>query len=137
LLPAMAKRLFSNRTAAGTADHDSWKRFQGATMVAIDGVDFQPYLDLLLTPVGEATLPSLCPRTTCCLPWLRRAPCVAGSGTATTFPRIFAPNCWRPKSGQSLSELSDDRITNDSCLRPRQRLLKVRCPTMRYALCGW
>jgi hypothetical protein len=98
LLPAMAKRLFSNRTAAGTADHDSWKRFQGATMVAIDGVDFQPYLDLLLTPVGEATLPSLCPRTTCCLPWLRRAPCVAGSGTATTFPRIFAPNCWRPKS---------------------------------------
>jgi len=55
LIPAMAKRLFKDLTKPGP-DRDSWKRFQGATMVAIDGVDFEPYVDLLLKPVGESRI---------------------------------------------------------------------------------
>lgn len=56
LVPAMARRLFKNMAVAGHDDRDKWKRFQGATMVAIDGVDFEPYVDLLLKPVGEARI---------------------------------------------------------------------------------
>jgi len=55
LIPAMAKRLFKDMTKPGP-DRDSWKRFQGATMVAIDGVDFEPYVDLLLKPVGASRI---------------------------------------------------------------------------------
>jgi putative ATP-dependent endonuclease of OLD family len=55
LVPAMAKRLFKNRRKLG-ADRDNWKRFQSATIVAIDGVDFEPYVDLLLRPVGKSRI---------------------------------------------------------------------------------
>lgn len=55
LIPAMAKLLFKELTKPGP-DRDSWKRFQGATMVAIDGVDFEPYVDLLLKPVGPSRI---------------------------------------------------------------------------------
>ncbi|MEV1321470.1 AAA family ATPase [Micromonospora arborensis] len=40
LLPAMARKLFSGR---------DWTRFVGSTIIAIDGVDFAPYLRMLLT----------------------------------------------------------------------------------------
>ncbi|MEJ3741839.1 AAA family ATPase [Actinomycetes bacterium KLBMP 9797] len=40
LLPALARRLFTGRM---------WTRFVGSTIVAIDGVDFVPYLRMLLT----------------------------------------------------------------------------------------
>lgn len=40
LLPALARRLFTGRI---------WTRFVGSTIVAIDGVDFAPYLRILLT----------------------------------------------------------------------------------------
>ncbi|WP_146231163.1 ATP-dependent nuclease [Micromonospora sicca] len=40
LLPAMARTLFTGR---------DWTRFIGSTIVAIDGVDFGPYLRMLLT----------------------------------------------------------------------------------------
>lgn len=56
LLPALAKRLFKNLMQAGHEDRDKWKRFQGATMVAIDGVDFEPYVELLLKPLGESRI---------------------------------------------------------------------------------
>jgi putative ATP-dependent endonuclease of OLD family len=55
LIPAMAKRLFRDLMHPGS-DRDSWKRFQGATIVAIDGVDFEPYVDLLLKPVCESRI---------------------------------------------------------------------------------
>ena len=41
LLPALARKLF--------ADDRMWIRFVGSTIVAIDGVDFAPYLRMLLT----------------------------------------------------------------------------------------
>lgn len=44
LLPALARKLF--------AEDRMWTRFVGSTIVAIDGVDFAPYLRILLT---EAT----------------------------------------------------------------------------------
>ena len=56
LVPAMAKRLFTQRTVPGTADRDGWKRFQGANIVGIDGVDFEPYVDLLLKPIKESRI---------------------------------------------------------------------------------
>lgn len=55
LVPALAKRLFKDRATPG-ADRESWKRFQGATLVSIDGVDFGPYVDLLLKPVNESRI---------------------------------------------------------------------------------
>lgn len=55
LVPALAKRLFKNRATPGP-DRESWKRFQGATMVGIDGVDFGPYADLLLKPVNGSRI---------------------------------------------------------------------------------
>jgi putative ATP-dependent endonuclease of the OLD family len=47
LLPVLARRLF--------ADDRSWIRFVGSAIVAIDGVDFAPYLRMLLTqaPTGR------------------------------------------------------------------------------------
>jgi len=56
LVPAMAKRLFKQRTVPGNADRDNWKRFQGANIVGIDGVDFEPYVDLLLKPIDESRI---------------------------------------------------------------------------------
>lgn len=50
LIPAFAERLFTSRGQDGQ-DRDRWKRLQGATLIAIDGVDFIPYLDLLLKSV--------------------------------------------------------------------------------------
>jgi putative ATP-dependent endonuclease of the OLD family len=46
LLPALAKTFLDKR---------AWTRFVGSTIVAIDGVDFEPYLRLLLTdtPAGR------------------------------------------------------------------------------------
>lgn len=56
LVPAMAKRLFKSMAVAGHDDRNKWKRFQGATVVAIDGVDFEPYVDLLLKPVSGSRI---------------------------------------------------------------------------------
>jgi putative ATP-dependent endonuclease of OLD family len=55
LVPALAKRLFKDRELPG-GDRESWKRFQGTTMVGIDGVDFGPYMDLLLKPVNGSRI---------------------------------------------------------------------------------
>jgi len=55
LVPALAKRLFKDRELPG-GDRESWKRFQGTTMVGIDGVDFGPYVDLLLKPVNGSRI---------------------------------------------------------------------------------
>lgn len=37
-------------------DKEAWKRFQGTTLVAIDGVDFKPYIEVLLKPVRGVTI---------------------------------------------------------------------------------
>ncbi len=43
LLPVLAKKLVL------AADHDGWLRFKGTTLVPIDGVDFRPYVRILLS----------------------------------------------------------------------------------------
>jgi putative ATP-dependent endonuclease of OLD family len=44
LLPAMARKI----VLAG--DHEAWLRFKGTSVVAIEGVDFRPYVEVLLRP---------------------------------------------------------------------------------------
>jgi putative ATP-dependent endonuclease of OLD family len=56
LMPAIAKRLFPKRETAASLDREDWKRFQGATIVTIDGVDFEPYLQLLLSESNAARI---------------------------------------------------------------------------------
>jgi putative ATP-dependent endonuclease of OLD family len=49
LLPLFVERMFPQRHLAGHSDRYKWKRFKSATIVAIDGVDFEPYVRLLMT----------------------------------------------------------------------------------------
>lgn len=44
LLPVFAKHLVLN------TDHDAWLRFKSTVMIPIDGVDFRPYVEILLHP---------------------------------------------------------------------------------------
>lgn len=55
LLPVFAERLFKHRGDALHTDRQNWKRFQSASLVSIEGVDFEPYTLLLLTPGPEAS----------------------------------------------------------------------------------
>ncbi|MCA1441273.1 AAA family ATPase [Ensifer sp. IC4062] len=54
LLPVFAERIFKHRGDPLHADRQKWKRFQSASLVSIEGVDFEPYALLLLTPGQEA-----------------------------------------------------------------------------------
>ncbi|MQB35452.1 ATP-dependent endonuclease [Agrobacterium tumefaciens] len=53
LLPVFSERLFPKRHDPDHADRIRWKRFKSATLIAIDGVDFEPYVRLLLTSYLE------------------------------------------------------------------------------------
>jgi putative ATP-dependent endonuclease of OLD family len=50
LLPAIAERHVLRDDAHG------WQRFRGTVLVPIDGVDFAPYVEILLRPSGGATV---------------------------------------------------------------------------------
>lgn len=50
LLPVFAERLFKHRGDPLHTDRQKWKRFQSASLVSIEGVDFEPYALLLLKP---------------------------------------------------------------------------------------
>ena len=50
LLPIIAKYLVLN------SDLHAWQRFRGAVLVPIDGVDFAPYVEILLRPSGGSTV---------------------------------------------------------------------------------
>jgi len=50
LLPVMAERHVLR------ADAHAWQRFRGAVLVPIDGVDFAPYVEVLLRPSGGSTV---------------------------------------------------------------------------------
>ncbi len=50
LLPIVAEKLVLRN------DPDAWRRFKGAVIVPIDGVDFRPYAEVLLRPYGEARI---------------------------------------------------------------------------------
>lgn len=50
LLPVIARHLVL------LGDAHAWQRFRGAVLVAIDGVDFAPYVEILLRPSGESTV---------------------------------------------------------------------------------
>ncbi len=50
LLPVLAQKL----VLAG--DSDGWLRFKGTVIVPIDGVDFRPYVEVLLRPHGDARI---------------------------------------------------------------------------------
>lgn len=50
LLPVIAKHLVLN------ADLHAWQRFRGAVLVPIDGVDFAPYIEVLLRPSGGSSI---------------------------------------------------------------------------------
>jgi putative ATP-dependent endonuclease of the OLD family len=50
LLPAIAERHVLQ------GDAPAWQRFRGAVLVPIDGVDFNPYLEILLRPCGGSTV---------------------------------------------------------------------------------
>lgn len=54
LLPVFAERLFKHRADPAHPDRQKWKRFQSASLVSIEGVDFEPYALLLLTPGPDA-----------------------------------------------------------------------------------
>lgn len=54
LLPVFAERLFKHRGDALHTDRQKWKRFQSASLVSIEGVDFEPYALLLLKPGPDA-----------------------------------------------------------------------------------
>ncbi|EJB02328.1 putative ATP-dependent endonuclease of the OLD family [Rhizobium leguminosarum bv. trifolii WSM597] len=56
LLPVFAERLLSRRHEAEHSDRQKWKRFQSASLVSIDGVDFIPYVSLLLAPSSGARI---------------------------------------------------------------------------------
>lgn len=48
IIPAFAKHVLFNE------DANSWKRFQGAVLASIEGVDFKPYIEVLLRPYEQA-----------------------------------------------------------------------------------
>ena len=50
LLPVLAQRI----VLAG--DADGWLRFKGTVIVPIEGVDFRPYVEVLLRPFGDARI---------------------------------------------------------------------------------
>jgi putative ATP-dependent endonuclease of OLD family len=50
LLPAIAERHVLR------GDAHAWQRFRGTVLVAIDGVDFAPYVEVLLRPSGGSTI---------------------------------------------------------------------------------
>lgn len=50
LLPVLAQKL----VLAG--DADGWLRFKGTVIVPIEGVDFRPYVEVLLRPYGDARI---------------------------------------------------------------------------------
>lgn len=50
LLPVFARRCIAE------ADQDARQRFQGAVVIPIDGVDFEPYLEILLRPHSESCI---------------------------------------------------------------------------------
>lgn len=50
LLPAIAEHQVLRN------DADGWQRFRGAVLVAIDGVDFAPYVEVLLRPSDGSTI---------------------------------------------------------------------------------
>lgn len=50
LIPVMARRWVLRD------DAEAWQRFRGAVLVAIDGVDFAPYVEILLRPCGGSTI---------------------------------------------------------------------------------
>jgi putative ATP-dependent endonuclease of OLD family len=56
LLPVFAERILSRRHDAEHVDRQKWKRFQSASIVSIDGVDFVPYASLLLAGSGGARI---------------------------------------------------------------------------------
>jgi putative ATP-dependent endonuclease of OLD family len=53
LIPVIAKQIVLKD------DAPAWQRFRGAVLVAIDGVDFAPYVEILLRPCGESTIADL------------------------------------------------------------------------------
>ncbi|MFN3714474.1 MAG: ATP-dependent nuclease [Alcanivoracaceae bacterium] len=50
LLPVLAQKLVLG------GDGDAWLRFKGAVIVPIEGVDFRPYVEVLLRPHGDARI---------------------------------------------------------------------------------
>lgn len=50
LLPVIARNLVLHE------DHEGWRRFKGAVIVPIEGVDFRPYVEVLLRPVAGARI---------------------------------------------------------------------------------
>ncbi len=50
LLPVLAQKLVL------VGDADGWLRFKGAVIVPIEGVDFRPYVEVLLRPHGDARI---------------------------------------------------------------------------------
>jgi putative ATP-dependent endonuclease of the OLD family len=50
LIPVLARRCVLN------GDRHALQRFRGAVVIAIDGVDFAPYVHILLRPLDEATV---------------------------------------------------------------------------------
>ena len=56
LLPVFAERRFPNRGVADHPDRTKWKKFQAASLVSIDGVDFTPYASLLLAGIDDARI---------------------------------------------------------------------------------
>jgi putative ATP-dependent endonuclease of OLD family len=48
LLPVFAELVFANRHDLDHPDRYKWKRFKSSTLVSIEGVDFEPYVQLLL-----------------------------------------------------------------------------------------
>ena len=50
LIPVIAKKIVLRD------DLQAWQRFRGAVIVAIDGVDFEPYVSILLRPYGGSTI---------------------------------------------------------------------------------
>ncbi|ELW9226827.1 ATP-dependent nuclease [Morganella morganii] len=50
LLPVLAQKLVL------ADDLDGWLRFKGAVIVPIEGVDFRPYVEVLLRPYGDARI---------------------------------------------------------------------------------
>ncbi|QLQ97074.1 ATP-dependent nuclease [Providencia alcalifaciens] len=50
LLPVLAQKLVL------VGDSDAWLRFKGTVIVPIEGVDFRPYVEVLLRPYGDARI---------------------------------------------------------------------------------
>lgn len=94
LLPAMARALFAGR---------DWTRFVGSTIVAIDGVDFEPYLRMLLTMTPSGRIANRVAVLTDTDPGKRRDPVAAlrrliRSLGATDAAAVFAsPSTLEPE----------------------------------------